>query len=55
MNNYTQEVLDYVIDTELDSFEDDPSEDHVYYKAVAARDGVDAADEALAEAEGDEA
>jgi len=30
----TIDVLNYVLDSELDDFENNPSDNHVYYKAI---------------------
>lgn len=44
------EALEYVLQFELDDFAENPSIEHVYYKAYAAIEGDDAALEILREA-----
>jgi hypothetical protein len=43
-------VLDYIKETERNSFDQAPSKDHVFYHATLVEDGEDAADDVLVKA-----
>ena len=48
--SFADEVIEYVLETEFDDFWENPSKDHVYYKAYASFYGVAAADKFLKDA-----
>lgn len=40
MKNHIEVVLDYILDNEIDDFNENPSNNHIYFHALVVRYGI---------------